>query len=83
MLLFAEVRGGVVMANLTAGSSGLLKRCAQASRKTGGMIWATLGIAFLVFGISSSVGAYVGMGAAFLAIGLGLVMRKPRRVSPE
>jgi len=33
-------------------------------------VWITLGIVFLVFGISRSSGAYIGLGAAFLAIGI-------------
>jgi hypothetical protein len=70
------------MANPTAAPNGMLKRCAQASRNAG-MVWVTLGMAFLVLGISGSSGAFVGMGASFLAIGLGLVLRKRRRVSPE
>jgi len=33
-------------------------------------VWITLGIVFLVLGISRSSGAFIGLGAAFLAIGL-------------
>ena len=46
---------------------GFLQHCAEASSR--GTVWITLGIVFLVLGISNSNGAYIGLGAAFLAIG--------------
>jgi hypothetical protein len=47
---------------------GFLQHCAEASSR--GTVWMTLGIVFFVLGASRSNGAYIGMGVAFLAIGL-------------
>jgi hypothetical protein len=47
---------------------GFLQRCAEASSR--GTVWITLGIVFFVLGVSNSKGAYIGLGIAFLAIGL-------------
>ncbi len=47
---------------------GFLQHCAEASSR--GTVWITLAIVFFVLGVSNSSGAYVGLGAAFLAIGL-------------
>jgi hypothetical protein len=47
---------------------GFLQRCADASSR--GTVWITLAIVFFVFGVLNSSGAYIGLGVAFLAIGL-------------
>jgi hypothetical protein len=46
---------------------GFLQHCAEASAR--GTVWITLAIVFFVLGVSNSNGAYIGLGAAFLAIG--------------
>ena len=61
----------------TEGIKGLLKRCREASRGSSGT-WIALGTVFLVLGISSHATPYLGIGAAFLAIGLGMAARKRR-----
>jgi hypothetical protein len=51
-----------------AEQKGLLQHCAEASSR--GTVWITLAIVFFVFGVLNSSGAYIGLGVAFLAIGL-------------
>ena len=47
---------------------GFLQHCAEASSR--GTVWITLAIVFFVLGVSNSNSAYIGLGVAFLAIGL-------------
>ena len=56
------------MASDTTSSKGFLQRCVDAS--SSGTAWITLGIVFFVLGITRRSGAFIGLGAAFLAIGL-------------
>jgi hypothetical protein len=64
------------MANHPGGVRSLLQRCANASNK--GAVWAALGIAFLALGVLGQKTVYIGIGAAFLAIGFGRVRRARR-----
>jgi hypothetical protein len=47
---------------------GFLQHCAEASSRD--TVWITLAIVFFVLGVSNSNSAYIGLGVAFLAIGL-------------
>ena len=58
---------------------GLLARCAAAA--AGGTAWTALGIVFLVLGITGPSGAYIGVGSAFVAIGLTREIRRRRQSS--
>ena len=47
---------------------GFLQHCAEASSR--GTVWMTLAIVFFVLGVSNSNSAYIGLGVAFLCVGL-------------
>ena len=52
----------------TSHVSGLLKRCSAATNTR--EVWFALGITFLILGLMRPSGAFIGLGAAFLAIGI-------------
>jgi hypothetical protein len=66
------------MADFKRGLKGLFRRC-TATTKTS-EVWVAVGVVFLVLGVMGS-GAYLGLGAAFLAI--GLARRHRRSVLPS
>ena len=49
------------------GLGGWLKRCSAATNTR--EVWVAIGVVFLVLGLMGKSGAYLGIGAAFLAIG--------------
>ncbi len=51
----------------TVGLKGWLKHCSAATNTR--EAWVAIGVVFLVLGMSSQSGAYLGIGAAFLAFG--------------
>jgi hypothetical protein len=57
---------------------GFLQHCADAAR--GGSVWLAVGIVFFVLGMSRPSGAFIGLGAAFIAIA---ITRKRRRRSSD
>jgi hypothetical protein len=65
----------------TDSPKGFVQRCAEASAR--GTVWIALGVAFLVLGVTSSSGGYIGVGAAFVAIGVSRAARRKRQSSSE
>lgn len=55
------------MADFNGGLKGLFRRCTATT--TTSEVWVAVGVVFFVLGVMGYSGAYVGLGAAFLAIG--------------
>jgi hypothetical protein len=65
------------MADGSSGIRAILRRRTYAG--TSGTVWIALAVTFLVMGISRPSGAYIGLGAAFLVLGLRRVKRRRYR----
>ena len=63
------------MTDSTGGLRGLLKRCSMATNTA--EVWFAVGITLLVLGLARPSGGFVGLGAAFLAIGIARKRRPP------